>query len=198
MVLLCSCASGVREDTAHVLTREVRNDDLATKIQRLASWKRLNVRGTIVIQTPSGKREGEYELTISGDDMTMEISAKGIKAGEVIIRDNNASISPSLEDEFMTHMFAVIIRDSISWWNITGYELLDFKDVHVLRNSWRKIYIRPGDLTPVRQIFKLMKFRTVEVMYGDGRQFNNEMLPALLRFNYMKYSCEMNIETVRF
>lgn len=196
--MLLACSSQSHKGSDHVAVPDRQPDSLTDKLERLEQQGEITVRGFLVLKTPSGVREGDYALTINGDDMSMDIFAKGLKVGDILIKDNVATVRPGLRDEYLEYMFAVIIRDSIAWWNIYGYELLIFPDYYILRNSWKKLYIRTDMMTPSRQIFRLMKFRTVEVMYSDERPFRGEMLPSNINFNYSNYDCKITISSLEF
>lgn len=197
-MILLSCVQEVRDESTSIMAPGIEHGGLSEKMERLGKFDRIVVRGLMVLKTPSGAREGDYALSIEGNEMTMDIFAKGLKVGEITVHDNVATVKPTLNDEYLEYMFAVIIRDSIVWWKIYEYDLLTYQDFHVLRNSWKKVYVKTDMLTPSRQIFRLMKFRSVEVIYSDDRLFGNELLPSKITFNYRNYNCRITIEDMEF
>lgn len=168
--------------------------DLLAKLYVLQTVPGVVAKGTVSLRNTASVKEGSFKLTIAGETMSMEISSKGFKIGEIILRDNTVSMNPRLKDEYLEYMFAVILRDSVTWWNITGYQLVSHEASYVLRNSWKKVYISRQNLTPDRQVIRMMNFKAVEVQYASPRDYGFAVLPANIRFSYEGYECVLDID----
>jgi hypothetical protein len=176
------------------ISAEPETVDFSSRMESLGKIHRITVRGGISLKTPSGIKAGDFSATIESDNMEMRISVKGIQAGQVSLKDSVVTMDPHLKEEYLEYMFAVVVRDSITWWNIHGYDLVKNEHYLLLRNSWKKVYVHPQTWVPDRQVFRLTGFRSVQVSYSDNRDFGFALLPSKIQFSFDAYDCTLTLE----
>ena len=166
------------------------------KIRKLSRIKGVEVRGTINVSGRGKNVQGSFVMFIDGDNMDMVVHSKGIMAGSIDLKGNVVKTSPSLNDEYIEYMFAVILRDSVTWWNIHGYDILNTDTYHIMRNSWKKLYISAVTLVPEKQIVRLTKHREAVITYGDMRNFGFGLMPSTIAFGYNDLACRLSLESL--
>lgn len=195
LALLASCA-GESVRTEEAVLSSFPDATIEAKIDRLKRAAVVEASGVIEVRGISMERRGNFSLVIRGEDLSLEVYAGGIRVAEVELAGGVARTSPNLGNEYLEHMFAAILRDSITWWNVMRYETVEYERYLLLRNSWRKLYVDRLQYVPERQIFRLTGMRTVEVTYSGQKRFSAGLLPSRVRFVFDGYECVLDIKTV--
>ncbi|MGW8272168.1 MAG: hypothetical protein ACWGN7_02135 [Thermodesulfovibrionales bacterium] len=194
LALLVSCGNeSVRHETRLPVIADA---TVEAKIGRLMRAPVVEASGTINVKGGSLNRGGTFSVVIRGEDMSLEVYSGGVRVAQVESVGGSVRMTPRLRDEYLEHMFAVILRDSIMWWDIERYETVTYERHVLLRNSWRKLYVDRERLLPERQVFRLTGMKTVEVIYSGDRQFSAGVLPSGILFVFDAYECALDIETV--
>lgn len=194
LVLLVSCGNqSVRPAMAPPSFPDATVEE---KIDRLRLAPVVEAAGTIEVRGISLNRSGNFSLVVKGDELSLEVYSSGIRIARVELVAGSVRMIPHLRDEYLEHMFAVVLRDSILWWDMQGYETVEYERKVLLRNSWRKLYINLLTRSPERQIFRLTGMKTVEVFYSDDRQFAAGFLPSGILFVFDAYECVLHFESV--
>lgn len=166
---------------------------LDEKIQRLRTIRGIEVHGTINVNGRGKDIQGSFVMAINGDDIDMVIHSKGIIAGRIDLKGNIVNTSPSLKDEYIEYMFAVILRDAVTWWNIYEYDIAQFDRHFIMRNSWKKLYVSSVTLVPEKQVVRLTKQREIVITYGDIRDLGFGLMPATILFAYDDLKCRLSL-----
>ncbi|HDL19833.1 MAG TPA: hypothetical protein ENH38_05580 [Nitrospirae bacterium] len=166
------------------------------KVAKLRSIDDIEIKGDISVHGGNRDFRGSFIMSVKGEDMDMNISSKGITAGSIHLKGGNIEMTPSLGDEYVEYMFAVILRDALVWWNIYGYDTVITGSNYVIRNSWKKIYVNPVFLLPEKQIVRMTRHREVEISYADVRDYGFSMLSSKVKFEYNRYKCNLSITDI--
>lgn len=167
---------------------------LDEKLAELNKISGLVVYGDISVKSKDVNMEGDFRMSINRENMGMDIYSKGIKAGEIIIEAGEVRTHPRIGNEYLEYMFAVIMRDSVTWWNIHGYDFVDNGILYVIRNSWKKIYMDPSVLIPKKQVIRLTKYREIEISYSDVKDYGFHPFPSRIEFQFRSYECTLLIK----
>lgn len=194
-----SCAKQVvTVTTDHAITHKEKvslaDESLNEKIKRLGRAKEISVHGRIQLQGKGKNLKGSFAMSIDGDDMDMHIFTNGISQGSITLKGSSVNASLSFYDEYLEFMFAVILRDSVKWWNIHEYDVVKTDDHYLMRNSWKKVYVNTLTLVPERQIVRLTKQREVVISYGEIHEYGFGLLPSRIDFKYRGHRCVLNVE----
>lgn len=186
-IFIASCATSTP-------TRDIpKTEGLDEKLNHLKKISQILVHGDIILQKSNRKVQGNFVLSVKGDDIDMQVFSKGISVGEITLENNKITMSPSLNNEYLDYMFAVVVRDSITWWNIYDYAIKSGSEAYILKNSWKKVYIDSFMLVPVKQIFSLRWFKKVDVDYSKIEDFGFGLLPSQITFSYKTYDCMLSV-----
>ncbi|MEE9524594.1 MAG: hypothetical protein V3V59_07585 [Thermodesulfovibrionales bacterium] len=166
------------------------------KIKKIRRINAVDVQGGITVQGNGKDVKGNFVMSIDGDDMDMYIHANGIAAGSISLKGSMVDVTPSLDDEYMEYMFAVILRDSVKWWNIHEYDVVNTENYFLMRNSWKKVYVNALMLVPEKQVIRLTKQREVVISYGEIHDYGFGMFPSRIDFRYRGYRCVLLVERI--
>jgi hypothetical protein len=172
------------------------NESFNDKIKKISRVKAVDVKGIITVQGNGKDVKGNFVMSIDGDDMDMYIHANGISAGSITLKGSMVDVTPSLDDEYIEFMFAVILRDSVKWWNIHEYDVVKTENYYLMRNSWKKVYVNALMLVPEKQVVRLTKQREVVVSYEEIHDHGFGMFPSRIDFRYRGYLCVLFVERI--
>ncbi len=172
------------------------NESLVNRLERLKGSGPITAKGKIRMQKADRNVKGDFSMTIDGEDMSMSVSSKGISAGKIELTGLTVRMEPSFDDEYLEYMIAVVIRDSISWWNIHNYDITRSYGMDVLRNSWKKVYIDPDLVLPRKQIISLTKQRFIKVEYDGLDNGQSKVVPGTIQFMHGDMKCELLIDSL--
>jgi hypothetical protein len=194
-----SCAKQIVTTNAdyaitHEETDSLPDESFNEKLKRISRAKGISVNGTIAIKGKGKDLKGSFVMSINGDDMDMHIFTNGISQGSITLKGSLVNVSPLLDDEYLEYMFAVILRDSVKWWNIYEYDVIKTEDYYLMRNSWKKVYVNKLMLVPEKQIVRLTNQREVVISYDEIREYGFGLLPSRIDFKYRSYRCVLYIE----
>ncbi len=96
-------------------SKAILHESFNERIQRISRVKGITVNGSITVKGKGKDLKGNFAMSIDGDDMEMYIHANGISQGSITLKGSMVDVTPSLDDEYIEFMFAVILRDSVKW-----------------------------------------------------------------------------------
>jgi len=159
-ILLVSCAAP--------RPAEMPSHKGVTLDEALAQYRKISTVNTVVAleyEKNGTIMSGDASLAVSPDKLALRIYYLGFLQGEVYEENGNIRSKPKI-DKNKSLILVDGLKNSLFWWNITDYEVLDRNDSYELRNGQRKVLVNKESLLPVEQTIQLEDGDIISINYG--------------------------------
>jgi hypothetical protein len=140
--------------------------------------------------------DGILKITSRGD-LYMRIYSFGFLAFE-IISENGLIRSNPMIDRYKEVIFTQGLRDCLFWWNIIDFEIEEKKDIFILKNRTRTVWLDRKTLMPKKQTVSLYNGSVFNIVYKNPEQFGNIWYPSDMKIEALDYSVTLKVKDMLF
>jgi hypothetical protein len=140
---------------------------------------------------------GDGALDISdGGNLSLRLYSLGFLAMEVSAQDGIVRSSPHLDPD-RAMLLTRGLRDSLFWWDIHDFSLLEDDDYYYLSTPLRKLWVGRKTFLPAKQEIFLPEGELV-VTYEEPEESGGVWYQSKMRLEYGQYSAKIAIRQITF
>lgn len=151
----------------------------------------------LVLEKPGGTLSGDAALVLSESELSLRVYSMGFLSGELYEKGGIITSEPKVDDSRASDVVDGL-RNSLLWWNILGYRVIETPKEYIVKNSWRRITLDRGTMLPVKQTIELASGRTMEVVYGAPMKSGEVWYPSVITMKHGKYSVKVSVREITF
>jgi len=175
----------------------------------LSQYRKISAVNTVVgleYEKNGTIMSGDASLSVSPDKLALRIYYLGFLQGEVYEENGNIRSKPKI-DKTKSTILVEGLKNSLFWWNITDYEVLDRKDSYELRNGYRKVVVNKDTLLPIEQTIELENGDVLAISYDSPTRIINEddkaapddsplsWYPSIVNIQLRNYIVRINVKS---
>jgi hypothetical protein len=141
---------------------------------------------------------GEGVLNISRNgNLNLRVYSLGFLALEISSESGFIKSTPRI-DKNKGRILTEGLRDCFFGWDIDDYSLTEDKDMFLLKNLSREIWLDMKTMLPIKQVIHFEDGRELIVNYGDNEKLGGVWYPSSMRIDFLKYSVELKVKDISF
>jgi hypothetical protein len=140
---------------------------------------------------------GEAAVDITEKVLDMRIYSSGFLVGEV--KEENGAIKSKPELGASRSAFLVYgLRNSIFWWNIKDFKVIESDSSCQLKNSAQKIFIDKKTMLPTQQTIELNDGKELRIYYEEPENSKDVWYPSSMKIEFLNYVVRLHIKRISF
>jgi hypothetical protein len=137
---------------------------------------------------------GDGVLKLTPDSLDLQVYSLGFLVAEVTANDTVTKSNPPIDTNRIL-MLNEGLRNSIFWWSIEDYEMVEEEETYRIWNSWRRLSINKRTLLPEQQTMELEDGREIVITYEEPENIGGTVLPSKMRIELSHSSVRLKIKT---
>lgn len=140
---------------------------------------------------------GEAVVDITEKFLDMRIYSSGFLVGEIKEEEGEIKSKPKLSRDKLL-ILVQGLRNSIFWWNIKNFQVIESDSSYQLKNSAQKIFIDKKTMLPTRQTIELNDGRELRIYYEEPENSRDVWYQSSMKIELLSYVVRLHIKRLSF
>ena len=159
---------------------------------------RIDATFSVIFEKTDSEIRGDGALNIfNNGDLELRVYSLGFLAMELTSRNGTVKSKPGL-DSAKKAILTQGLRDSLFWWDIKDFTVVDEEGCYLLRNTKREIMIDKKSGLPKKQRIYFSNDKVLTVYYDNPAKENNVLYQSKIRIELSKYSVTLLVRNISF
>ena len=171
---------------------------LDTVLAERSSIEKIDAAMSVVFEKTDSEMHGNAVIDIAQDgDMHMMVYALGILAMDISAKNGRVKSTPKL-DRSKTTILTRGLRDSLFWWDLTGFTVREENDQFILQNATRQVVLDRRTMLPKKQMISFDDGKQVTVYYDMPAQVRGVWYQSRMRIELSRYAVTLTVREITF
>lgn len=181
----------------HVEMPSYEGVDIKDVIAERSKIKSVEAVFSVEFERGNNLTTGEAAVDITEKVLDMRIYSSGFLVGEIKEEEGDIKSKPQLSKDKLL-ILVQGLRNSIFWWNIKDFKVIESDFSYQLKNLAQKISIDKKTMLPTQQTIELNDGKELRIYYEEPENSNDVWYPSSMKIEFLNYVVRLHIKRISF